>query len=82
MLERGARPHLPDIHTQILSRLQRRFVHSLEHMAAHIEAADLAVSQPHDARYHLQEALEAASSLRMTLQQMAQHCCLMEADLR
>ncbi|MBU0609292.1 MAG: hypothetical protein KKI08_15510 [Armatimonadetes bacterium] len=80
----GSRPQgqLPDIHTQILSRLQRQFTHHFEHMAEHIEAADLSTSKSHDTRYHLQEALEAASSLRMTLQQIAQHCCLMEAEIR
>jgi hypothetical protein len=74
--------HLPDIHTQILSRLQRQFVASFEQMAQHIEAADLGTSKSHDTSYHLQEALDAATSLRMTLQQISQHCCLMEADIR
>ena len=82
MPEHRAQVQLPHIHTQILNRLQRQFVESLEQMAEHIEAADLAVSKPHDTRYHLQEALAAASSVRMTLQQIAQHCCLMEAEIR
>jgi len=82
MAEYRGQAHLPDIHTQILSRLQRQFVESFAHMAEHIEAADLGTSKSRDICYHLQEALAAASSLRMTLQQIAQHCCLMEADIR
>jgi hypothetical protein len=66
---------------RVLDRLHRQFGQSLEEMAGHIEAADLALGKPHDTRFHLQEAMTAMVAVRMTLQQIAQHCGAMEAQL-
>jgi len=82
MPEHRATSHLPGIHTAIIGRLHREFVESFENMAQHIDAADRTVATPNDTCYHLQQALEAASSLRVTLQQIAQHCGTMEAAIR
>jgi hypothetical protein len=82
----GARPFRRNLASRhengayVLDRLQRQFAQSFEQMAEHIEAAD--VARPHDARFHLQSALEAATALQTTLQQIAQHCQLLEANIR
>lgn len=81
MLEPGMISQLPPTDRRMLDRLHRQFAQSLEAMAGHIEAADLAVGKPHDTRYHLQEAMDDMAALRMTLQQIAQHCGAMEAQL-
>jgi len=81
MSEHRTATELPPTDRRMLDRLHRQFAASLEDMADHIAAADLAVGKPHDTRYHLQEALEAMATLRLTLQLIDQHCGAMEAQL-
>jgi len=51
-------------------------------MADHIGAVDVTTSKLRDTRYHLNEALAAASALRTTLQRIDEHCVAMESRLR
>jgi hypothetical protein len=76
-----ARTHLSGVHAEILGGLQRRFAESLYDMAQHIEAAGGADGASDDTRYHLQQALEAASCLRTTLHQISQYCGALEAAI-
>lgn len=82
MPEPSTRAHLCGIHAEILGQLQRQFAASLQHMAQHIEAADVSGGTPEDTRYHLQRALAVVGSLRATLHQIALCCGALEAAIR
>ena len=73
---------LPVAHTRALGQLHHELAESLEHMADHIGAVDVTTSKLRDTRYHLNEALAAASALRTTLQRIDEHCVAMESRLR
>lgn len=73
---------LSDNHAHALCRLHDQLVTSFTEMAGHIEAADRADCKQREATHHLHEALDAASSARAALQQIADRCGRMAATIR